>query len=232
MSGVCPHPADALPCRLYKIQREIGMEQHNVIIRRETPADRTAAEHLTREAFWNVYRPGCTEHYVLHVLRDDPAFVPELDLVMEREGQLIGHIMYMRARIRWDDGREQPVMTFGPLSIRPDLQRQGYGKLLLDRSMEKARELGAGALCIEGNIAVYGKSGFVEAAARGIRCHGVPENEPAPYFLVKELEEGFLKGDSGVYYTPGGYWIDEEKAEEFDRSFPPREKLKLPGQLF
>ena len=208
------------------------MEVHDVIIRRETPADYTAAEHLTREAFWNVYRPGCTEHYVLHVLRDDPAFVPELDLVMERDGQLIGHIMYMRAHILSDDGRKLPVMTFGPLSIRPDLQRRGYGKLLLDRSMKKARELGAGALCIEGNIAFYGKSGFVEAGICGIRCHGMPENEPAPYFLLKELEKGFLKGITGVYYTPEGYFVDEEKAEEFDRDFPPREKLKLPGQLF
>ena len=128
------------------------MQQDHIIIRRETPADYAAVEHLTREAFWNVYRPGCLEHYVVHVLRRDPDFVPELDLVMERDGELIGHVLYMRSKIVADDGREIPMMTFGPISIRPDLQRQGLGKHLLDYSMELARDLGAGALCIEGNI--------------------------------------------------------------------------------
>lgn len=208
------------------------MKSDDIIIRRETPSDYDAVEHLTREAFWNVYRPGCTEHYVVHVLRKDPAFVPELDLVMERNGQLIGHVMYMRAKITADDGRELPVMTFGPISIHPDFHRQGLGKRLLDESMERARELGAGALCIEGNIAFYGKSGFVVAGTKGIRYHGEPEQEMVPYFLMKELRPGFLDGVTGVYHTPQGYYVDETKAEDFDRNFPPKEKLKLPGQLF
>ena len=208
------------------------MEQDKIIIRRETAADYAAVERLTREAFWNVYSPGCTEHYVVHVLRKDPAFVPELDLVMELNGQLIGHVMYMRAKITADDGRELPVMTFGPISIHPDFQRRGLGKRLLDESMERARELGAGALCIEGNIAFYGKSGFVVAGTRGIRYHGEPEQEMVPYFLLKELRAGFLDGVTGVYHTPQGYYVDETEAETFDRNFPPKEKLKLPGQLF
>ena len=208
------------------------MKSDDIIIRRETPSDYDAVEHLTREAFWNVYRPGCTEHYVVHVLRKDPAFVPELDLVMERNGQLIGHVMYMRAKITADDGRELPVMTFGPISIHPDFHRQGLGKRLLDESVERAKELGAGALCIEGNIAFYGKSGFVVAGTKGIRYHGEPEQEMVPYFLLKELQLGFLDGVTGVYHTPQGYYVDETKAEDFDRNFPPKEKLKLPGQLF
>ena len=208
------------------------MKQNNIIIRRETPADYTAVEHLTREAFWNVYRPGCLEHYVVHVLRGDPAFVPELDLVMERDGQLIGHVMYMRSAIAADDGRVIPTMTFGPISIRPDLQRQGLGKRLLDHSMARAGELGAGALCIEGSLDFYGKSGFVVAGTRGIRYHGEPEQELVPYFLLKELRPGFLDGVSGVYHTPQGYYVDEAAAEAFDQNFPPKEKLKLPGQLF
>lgn len=208
------------------------MKSDDIIIRRETPSDYDAVEHLTREAFWNVYRPGCTEHYVVHVLRKDPAFVPKLDLVMERNGQLIGHVMHMRAKITADDGRELPVMTFGPISIHPDFQRRGLGKRLLDESMERARELGAGALCIEGNIAFYGKSGFVVAGTKGIRYHGEPEQEMVPYFLMKELRPGFLDGVTGVYHTPQGYYVDETAAEDFDRNFPPKKKLKLPGQLF
>lgn len=198
------------------------MRQDNIMIRREVPTDYSAVEHLTREAFWNVYRPGCLEHYVIHVLRKDPAFVPELDLVMEREGQLIGHIMYMRAAITADDGRKIPIMTFGPISIRPDLQRQGLGKRLLDYSMGKAAELGAGALCIEGNLDFYGKSGFVLAGTRGIRYHGEPEQEIVPYFLLKELRPGFLEGVTGIYHTPQGYYVDEAAAEAFDQKFPPR----------
>ena len=198
------------------------MRQDNIMIRREVPTDYSAVEHLTREAFWNVYRPGCLEHYVIHVLRKDPAFVPELDLVMEREGQLIGHIMYMRAAITADDGRKIPIMTFGPISIRPDLQRQGLGKLLLDYSMGKAAELGAGALCIEGNLDFYGKSGFVVAGTRGIRYHGEPEQEIVPYFLLKELRPGFLEGVTGIYHTPQGYYVDKAAAEAFDQKFPPR----------
>lgn len=208
------------------------MNKNHLIIRRETPADYKAVENLTREAFWNVYRPGCLEHYVLHVLREDPAFVPELDLVLEKEGTLIGHIMYMRAKIVKQDGQDLPMMTFGPISIHPKVQRQGYGKYLLEYSMEKAKELGAGALCIEGNIDFYGKSGFVVAGTRGIRYHGEPQAQLVPYVLLKELREGFLEGVTGVYHTPGGYFVDEGEAEAFDRNFPPKPKLKLPGQLF
>lgn len=204
---------------------------NKIIIRNETPADYAAVEHLTREAFWNVYRPGCMEHYVLHVLRNDPAFVPELDLVMEQDGQIIGHVMYMRAAITANDGREIPIMTFGPISIHPDLQRRGLGKHLLETSMEKAMALGAGALCIEGNLDFYGKSGFVVAGTRGIRYHGEPDQEIVPYFLLKELKPGFLNGVTGVYHTPQGYFVDEASVEAFDRDFPPKQKLKLPGQL-
>lgn len=204
----------------------------NYTIRLENPADYRAVEQLTREAFWNVYRPGCLEHYVLHQYRSRPAFVPELDLVMEKDGQIIGHIMYVRSEIQADDGRRLPIMTFGPISIAPEYQRQGYGKILLDTSMEKARALGAHALCIEGNIDFYGKSGFVVASTKGIHYYAEPRTEVVPYFLLKELEPGFLNGVIGVYHTPQGYFVDEQEAEAFDAQFPKKEKLKLPGQLF
>ena len=113
------------------------MREKNMIIRLETKDDYRAVENLTRESFWNVYRPGCMEHYVLHCLRDDPAFVPELDFVMELNGELIGQVIYVRSEIDCDDGRTLPIMTFGPIGIAPAYKRQGYGKRLLDYSMEK-----------------------------------------------------------------------------------------------
>lgn len=202
-----------------------------IIIRPETENEYREVENLTREAFWNVYHPGCTEHYVLHCLRKDPAFVPELDLVMELDGGLIGQIIYMRSHIDCDDGRTVPVMTFGPISIAPAFQRQGYGKRLLDYSMQKAAEMGAGALAITGNILFYGESGFVSAKTMGIYYAANPE---ADYFLIRELTPGFLNGISGTYRDPEGYSVceqDPQAFEKFDAEFPPKVKLKLPGQL-
>ena len=208
------------------------MNKNDYIIRRETKDDYREVENLTREAFWNVYRPGCTEHYVLHTYRDNPDFVPELDFVMVKDGKIIGQVMYVRAKIQADDGREIPIMTFGPIGIAPDFKRHGYGKKLLDYSLEKAKTMGAGAICMEGNINFYGKSGFVVASTMGIHYHAEPREEVLPYFLCRELTDGYLDGISGVYHTPQGYYVDDSDAEEFDKTFPPKEKLKLPGQLF
>lgn len=208
------------------------MEKNNIIIRLEKKEEYREVENLVRESFWNVYRPGCLEHYVLNRLRTDEAFVPELDFVMEKDGKLIGQNMFMRAKILADDGRDIPIMTMGPIGIAPEFKRQGYGKILLDYSLEKAAELGAGALCFEGNIDFYGKSGFTFASEFGIRYHGLPEGEDASFFLCKELIPGYLDGVTGEYATPQGYFVDEAEAENFDKQFPYKEKLKLPGQLF
>lgn len=207
------------------------MNKNDYSIRLETPADQQEVENLVRESFWNVYRPGALEHYVLHCLRNDKDFVKELDFVMKKDGRIIGQNIFMRAKIQADDGREIPIMTMGPICIANDLKRKGYGKILLDFSMEKAKEIGAGALCFEGNIDFYGKSGFDFASKYGIRYHGLPEGEDASFFLCKEMIPGYLDGVTGEYATPKGYFVDEAKAEEFDKQFPYKEKLKLPGQL-
>lgn len=172
------------------------------------------------------------KHYELNQLRDDKDFVPELDFVMEKDGRLIGQNMFMRANVKADDGRDIPIMTMGPIGILPEYKRQGYGKILLDYSLKKATAMGAGAVCFEGNIDFYGKSGFDVASKFGIRYHGLPEGEDASFFLCKELIPGYLDDVVGEYATPQGYFVDEEEAERFDKNFPYKEKLKLPGQLF
>ena len=208
------------------------MNKNNIIIRLERKEEYRIVENLVRESFWNVYRPGCLEHYVLNQLREDDAFVPELDFVMEMDGQIIGQNMFMHAEINADDGRTIPIMTMGPICITPELKRKGYGKILLDYSLEQAKKNGCGALCFEGNIDFYGKSGFTYASKYGIRYHGLPEGEDASFFLCNELIPGYLDGVKGEYSTPSGYMVDEEAAEIFDNEFPPKEKLRLPGQLF
>ena len=208
------------------------MNKNDYTIRLEKQEDRRAVENLIREAFWNVYRPGCQEHFVMHVLRDDPAFIRELDFVMEKGGRLIGQNMFMKTVIEADDGRMIDVLTMGPICITPELKRHGYGKILLDRSLEKAAELGFGAVLFEGNIGFYGKSGFDYASRFGIRYHDLPADADASFFLCKELIPGYLDDVTGVYQTPLGYYVDDAEVEAFDRTFPPKVKLKLPGQLF
>lgn len=208
------------------------MKQNDICIRLEKTEEQRIVENLVRESFWNIYRPGCLEHFVLHCLRSDPSFVPELNLVLEKDGEIIGQNMFMRTVLACDDGRELPIMTMGPICIAPAYKRQGYGKLLLDESLRRAAQLGCGALCFEGNIDFYGKSGFTYAASYGIRYHGLPEGEDASFFLCRELIDGYLDGITGEYATPKGYFVDEAAAEDFDRSFPPKEKQKLPGQIF
>ncbi len=235
-AAVCGHPLSCnAGCEGLADRERKGfdmMNTKNYTIRLEKEEDYRAVENLVRESFWNVYRPGCSEHYVIHVLRDDPAFVKELDFVMEKDGELIGQNIFVKTIIEADDGRTIPVLTMGPIGITPELKRKGYGKVLLDYSLENAVELGYGAVLFEGNIGFYGKSGFDYAAKFGIRYHDLPEGADASFFLCKELIPGYLDSITGVYQTPQGYYVDDSDVEEFDRGFPPKLKQKLPGQIF
>ena len=179
------------------------MNTNDIIIRLEKKVEYREVEKLVRESFWNVYKPGCSEHYVLHVLRDDPAFVKELDFVMEKDGRLIGQNVFVRTVINADDGRDIDVLTMGPICIAPELKRKGYGKLLLDYSLEKA-----------------------------VCYHDLPEGADDSFFLCKKLIPGYLDEVIGVYQTPQAYYVDDADVEEFDKNFPAKEKLKLPDQIF
>ena len=210
---------------------------NNYSIRVEEERDYSTVESLVRQAFWNVYRPGCTEHYVLHHLRNCPDFIPELAFVMEADGKIIGQNVFVKAQITKSNGTAFPILTMGPICIANEYKRKGYGKILLDYSLEKAKALGYGAVCFEGNIDFYGKSGFDVASKFGIKYHGLPEGMAADFFLCKELKSGYLDGITGVYATPEPYFVAEENPEDFEkfeREFNlknPLEKLKLPGQL-
>ena len=210
---------------------------NNYSIRVEEERDYSTVESLVRQAFWNVYRPGCTEHYVLHHLRNCPDFIPELAFVMEADGKIIGQNVFVKAQITKSNGTAFPILTMGPICIANEYKRKSYGKILLDYSLEKAKALGYGAVCFEENIDFYGKSGFDYASKFGIKYHGLPEGMVADFFLCKELKSGYLDGITGVYATPEPYFVAEENPEDFEkfeREFNlknPLEKLKLPGQL-
>ena len=162
-------------------------------------------------------------------------FVPELDFVMQLDDDIIGQVVFCRAEILSDDGRKIPILTFGPIGIEPEFKRKGYGLALLNYALDKARNMGFGAVCMEGNIDFYGKAGFVLASSKKIHYHGEDRSDPVPYFLCLELQEGYLDGIEGVYHTPKPYFIAQENPDDFelfDKGFPPKEKLRLPGQIF
>lgn len=207
---------------------------NRIEIRLERKEEYRETENLVRESFWNVYRPGCMEHYVLNRLRSNPDFVKELDFVMLLDGKIIGQNVFVKAKISGDNGKDIPIVTMGPICITPELKRKGYGKILLDYSLEKAAGMGFGAVCFEGNIQFYGKSGFTYASEYGIRYHGLPEGEDSSFFLCKELIPGYLAGVTGEYATPEGYFVCQTEPgdfEAYEAEFPEKEKLKLPGQL-
>ena len=207
-----------------------------MIIRLEQPADYREVENLTREAFWNVYRPGCTEHFVLNQYRDNPDFIPELDFVMEEDGRIIGHVMFSKAELVLPDGTHKPSWTFGPISIHPDYKRKGFGLQLLNYAIEKARAMDVGFLCM-GNIDFYKHAGFGLASPLNIHYHAEPADAEVPYFLAQELVPGWLKANGiteATYCPPKGYFVADENPEAFDAfeaTFPPKKKEVLPGQL-
>ena len=183
------------------------MNKNDCIIRLERKEEHRRVENLVREAFWNVYRPGCSEHYVLNQMRDDPAFVSELDFVMEKDGELIGQNVFVNANIKCDDGTLLPIMAMGPICIAPEYKRQGYGKILLDYTLEKAKEYGCKAVCFEGNIDFYGKSGFTFAREYGIRYHDIPEGMDDSFFCVRNWKRAILTVLPANMLRPGFIWL-------------------------
>jgi len=217
-------------------------KERTMNIRLEQPKDYREVENLTREAFWNVYRPGCTEHYVLNQYRTNPDFIPELDLVMEVDSRIIGHVMFSKAEIALDSPHSQggdgggsfPSWTFGPISIHPNYKRKGYGLKLLNYALIKAKEMGIGLLQMEGNIGFYKHAGFDLASKLNIHYHDMPKDEDVPFFLAQELIPGYWGNREGTYCPPKGYFVADEHPEAFEAyeaTFPQKEKLRLPGQL-
>lgn len=199
----------------------------NRIIRNETPADYRAVEELTREAFWNVYKEGADEHYYLTLLRKDPAFVPELDLLLEENGVLIAHVAYTESTLTDEDGNAKTILSFGPLSVHPDYQRKGYGKQLLEASFEIAAEMGYEAVVIFGNPENYVPRGFL--SCRKSRVH-MPDGLYPTALLVKELKPGALSGKSWTYTENIKVHWEPEDVDGFDRTFPEKKKEWRPTQ--
>ena len=196
-------------------------------IRRETEADSRAVEELHRNAFWNVQVPGCSEHYLAHVLRKHPDFIPELDLVYELDGEIVGNVMYTKSELLEESGNSTGILTFGPIGVAPEYQRRGIGKALLEASFDIAAGLGYPAIAIFGDPDNYVARGFRSCKRYNVCLEG--DVYPAA-LLVKELKPGFCAGRKLVFRESPAYEIQERDAEAFDAGLPPKEKAFRPSQ--
>lgn len=196
-------------------------------IRNEREADYKIVEDITRKAFYNVYVPGCMEHYLVHIMRGHEDFIPELDFVIELDGQIVGNIMYTKAKLTDEDGIEKDILTFGPVSILPKYQRNGYGKMLIEHSLKRAAELGYEAVVIMGSPVNYVSCGF-ECCKRHNVC--VEKNKYPAAMLVKELKPGALDGRLWLYSDSPVMNVDEREAQAFDDGLEKMEKKWMPSQ--
>lgn len=196
-------------------------DMKNVNIRNEQKNDYRIVEELTRDAFWNLNMPGCNEHFLVHKIRSHEDFIPELDFVAEANGRIVGNIIYTKSKLLDETGMEKEILTFGPISIHPEYQRQGIGKALLNYSFSKALELGYEAIVIFGNPGNYVSSGFKSCKKYNVY---IGEEIYPTAMLVKELKQGFFDGRSWRYEESTAYEIDEAEAELFDKEFEYKEK--------
>lgn len=197
------------------------------IIRQENPAERRVVEELTREAFWNQFAPGANEHYLLHVLRGSPGFIPALSCVAEVEGALAGHIAYSRSCVRAEDGQTWPTITFGPISVRPDMQGKGIGAALIRHTLACAADMGERAAIILGDPAYYRRVGFVGGRKYGIH---LADGRYLQALHVCELRPGALDGVHGAFVEDPAFAVDEAAATAFDATFAPKQKGHSPMQ--
>lgn len=202
---------------------------NNFAIHLETENNYRKVEELTREAFWNVYKPGCDEHYFVHMMRSHDSFIPELAFVLEKDGKIIGNIMYTKAYLIDGNGVKKEISSFGPVCITPQYQRQGYGKLLIEHSLKRAADLGFEAVVIFGNPGNYVGCGFVSSKKLNI-C--INDGVFPTALLAKELVPSALGGKAWRFIPSN---VDEccndiSAVEAFDATFPKKEKAWQPSQ--
>lgn len=196
-------------------------------IRNEEETDYENVERITRKSFWNLYVPGCMEHYLVHIMRSHKDFIPELDLLIEVDNQIIGSIMYTKAKLIDESGEEKEILTFGPVSIIPEYQRMGYGKMLIEHSFDLAIALGYDVIVIFGNPGNYVSRGFKSCKKYNICI----ENGTFPSaMMVKELKLEALDGRKWIYYDSPVMRIDEQEAIRYDENLEKMEKKYLPSQ--
>ncbi len=200
----------------------------NLIIRNERKNEYRIVEELTREAFWNLYVPGCNEHFCLHNMRESKDFISELDFVAELDKKVIGNIVYTRGKVIDDTKKIHEVICFGPVSVLPVYQRHGVGSALIKYSLDKARSLGFTAVCIYGDPRYYSRFGFRCAERYDITNS---EGKFAVALVALELVPGVLRRISGRFVESEVYKVDEGDFQKYEDTFPHKDKAELKSQI-
>jgi len=191
-----------------------------ILIQSATQNDFCKTEIITREAFWNIYKPGCDEHLVLHKLRKSNSYIPELDLIAIYENEIIGHIISTKAKVS-DSLNEHEILCVGPIAILPDYQKNGIGSKLIKVSIKIAKDLGYKGMILFGNPEYYHRFGFVNAEKY---CITTKENQNFEPFMVIEIQEKGLNNVKGKFFEDESFSIDEAELVEFEKQFPFKEK--------
>ena len=197
-------------------------------IRRTTKADFLITENITREAFWNVYKPGCDEHLVLHNVRNGNSYIAELDIVAVVENEIIGHIISTKAKIVDSKNTEHEVLCLGPVSVLPGYQKQGIGSKLINESFKVAKKSGYRAMILFGNPDYYHRFGFRNAQEYGITTKEYENFEP---FMALELQTNGLENVTGRFFEDNAFTTEPNELIEFEKQFPYKEKLVTDTQL-
>ena len=199
----------------------------NIIIRKEKETEYRLVEEITRDTFYNLYFPGCDEHYTTHILRNHPDFIKELSFVAELDNKIIGNIMYTKSYVISEDQQRIETISFGPLCVLPQYQRKGVGTALINYTKEIAVKNKSKAIIIYGNPKNYCKHGFKNGKDYNISN---PQGRYPLGLLLLELEKGVFEGRTWKYYYSSAYDIDAKEAEKFDALFPPKKKEWKPSQ--
>lgn len=178
-------------------------------------------EEITREAFWNLYSPGCDEHYLCHLLRDHKDFIPELDFVAEKDGNVIGSIMYSKSFLFGEDNEKVEIASFGPLCVHPQFQRKGIGTALINKTRDLVKSMGIPAIVIYGDPHNYCKHGFRNGL--DYRVSNIDGEYPLG-LLVLELETRFFGKAKWKAIQSDAFRFDPKDAIEFDGKFKEKEK--------
>lgn len=184
-------------------------------------ADLLNTEHLTRDVFWNLFKPGCDEHLVLHKLRKSNAYIADLDLVSWDKGQITGHIISTMAEVKNENGSVHKVLCAGPLSVSEDLQNHGIGSALMLSSIDRAKALGYKGIVLFGNPDYCHRFGFQDAANFEI---STSDGLNFSAFMVLELYDNALQNVKGRFFESEAFQVDEEELNNFELKFPFREK--------
>ena len=192
----------------------------NCKLRIEKPDDYRTVEELIREAFWGTHHPGCDEHLLAHRLRKQQSFVPERDHVAEVNGSIVGNVMYSLAEVIADDGGATEVLSIGPLSVLPSLQRQGIGTTLMAHTIGVAGQLGYRGIVFYGHPDYYPRLGFRRATEFGI---GTSAGTFVDALMALPLYGNALADVRGRFIEDAVFERDAKEAEDFDKSFPHKE---------